>query len=246
MRKALLALTLPTLLGMGSLAFADTITTSTNTIACQDEACTTFDTMHSALQPFDGSLGMLTGITLQIDANSSTTYYAHFPDFSGPNPSTGSADLSYQSPFDAVVNGLSYSFELTGSQNVSVIGDPAEVLQKYTFGATGSGTFTLDPALFSLFIGTSDVCGDPSFGKLGVCVTGQPETSPTLNNIVQSVDNLVLVQMGPPPYTTNNATYTLTYTYNPFAVPEPGTWAMMLLGFGGIGIAVRKRTPSYG
>lgn len=29
------------------------------------------------------------------------------------------------------------------------------------------------------------------------------------------------------------------------AVPEPGTWAMMLLGFGGIGLAMRrKRTPT--
>ena len=25
------------------------------------------------------------------------------------------------------------------------------------------------------------------------------------------------------------------------AVPEPGTWAMMLLGFGGIGLAMRRR-----
>jgi hypothetical protein len=25
------------------------------------------------------------------------------------------------------------------------------------------------------------------------------------------------------------------------AVPEPGTWAMMLLGFGGLGVAMRRR-----
>jgi len=30
------------------------------------------------------------------------------------------------------------------------------------------------------------------------------------------------------------------------AVPEPGTWAMMLLGFGAIGIAMRRRKPSTG
>lgn len=42
-----------------------------------------------------------------------------------------------------------------------------------------------------------------------------------------------------------NVRYTLTYDYTPFdgvgAVPEPGTWAMMLLGFGAIGFAMRRR-----
>lgn len=28
------------------------------------------------------------------------------------------------------------------------------------------------------------------------------------------------------------------------AVPEPGTWAMLLLGFGAIGVAMRRRKPS--
>ena len=30
----------------------------------------------------------------------------------------------------------------------------------------------------------------------------------------------------------------------PAAVPEPGTWAMMLLGFGAVGVAMRRRKPS--
>jgi hypothetical protein len=30
----------------------------------------------------------------------------------------------------------------------------------------------------------------------------------------------------------------------PPPVPEPGTWAMMLLGFGGIGMAMRRRRRS--
>jgi hypothetical protein len=30
------------------------------------------------------------------------------------------------------------------------------------------------------------------------------------------------------------------------AVPEPASWAMMLLGFGGIGLALRRRRPSLG
>jgi hypothetical protein len=31
---------------------------------------------------------------------------------------------------------------------------------------------------------------------------------------------------------------------SPQAVPEPATWAMMLIGFGGIGMAMRRRRPS--
>ncbi|QJU57071.1 PEP-CTERM sorting domain-containing protein [Sphingomonas sp. AP4-R1] len=36
--------------------------------------------------------------------------------------------------------------------------------------------------------------------------------------------------------------YTLTVTDISSAVPEPATWAMMLVGFGGIGTAIRRRT----
>jgi hypothetical protein len=35
-----------------------------------------------------------------------------------------------------------------------------------------------------------------------------------------------------------------TFTYLTAAVPEPGTWATMLLGFGAVGFAMRRRrTP---
>ena len=34
-----------------------------------------------------------------------------------------------------------------------------------------------------------------------------------------------------------------TANFNVAAVPEPATWAMMLIGFGGIGLAMRRRKP---
>ncbi|SFP98538.1 PEPxxWA-CTERM sorting domain-containing protein [Sphingomonas rubra] len=42
------------------------------------------------------------------------------------------------------------------------------------------------------------------------------------------------------------ANYRLTYDYTPLAVggvPEPATWAMLLVGFGAIGSAMRRRKP---
>ena len=36
----------------------------------------------------------------------------------------------------------------------------------------------------------------------------------------------------------------VTYTYTPAAVPEPSTWAIMLLGFAGLGYAFVRRKPA--
>ena len=38
-----------------------------------------------------------------------------------------------------------------------------------------------------------------------------------------------------------SASYSGTINFNTPAVPEPGTWAMMLLGFGGVGLMMRRR-----
>ena len=43
-----------------------------------------------------------------------------------------------------------------------------------------------------------------------------------------------------PPFPGSSAS-TLVVVQNAGAVPEPATWAMMLLGFGGIGVAMRRR-----
>ena len=40
---------------------------------------------------------------------------------------------------------------------------------------------------------------------------------------------------------TSNVLGTYSGTFNFGALPEPGTWAMMLLGFGGIGLTMRRR-----
>ena len=41
----------------------------------------------------------------------------------------------------------------------------------------------------------------------------------------------------------NSGVDTAIYAFSDGAVPEPATWALMLLGFGGIGVAIRRRVP---
>lgn len=233
MRQSLIGGLLAGLLGLASPALANTVTTTGSTVACGVD-CSFNDSV--ALQPFNSSLGTLTGITLKVDAHTDTAYQYSFPDFGSTPGETGTAQLSFMSPFNATVNGVVYSFSVSGSQNIS--GTTAGMFTQHDFIASGSGTFTLDAAAFNSFIGTATACGFASEG-IGVCASGTSQISPTAAAITASTNNLVIS-----PYQgfmAAYATYTLTYTYQPLAVPEASTWAMMLIGFGGIGLIMRRR-----
>lgn len=243
MRKSFVAVAVATMVGLASAASADTMTTTTNTIACDSIECAQFASNAAALKPFDGSLGTLTGVTLQVNASTTTMYNLGFTDGQFTQQS-GTAQLSYESPFDVIVNGLTYSFDVTGTQSLSYTGFPT--FSPLTFTATGSATFNLDASLFASFTGSS-LCNIFRAPSSGVCVSGDAEIVPTLANIVDSSTNLVFAYANPGPAILRNASYTLTYTYSPGGVPEPATWLMMLLGFGAIGVAVRreKRMLAY-
>jgi hypothetical protein len=216
-----------------SPALADTAVTTGNTVACGVD-CQFNDNV--ALQPFNASLGTLTGITLQVDAHTDTAYSYVFPDFGANAGETGSAQLSFTSPFVATVNGATYSFTVSGDQ--TVIGTPAGMFTQRDFIASGSGTFTLDAATFNSFIGTATACGFASEG-IGVCASGAPQISPSVGNIVAGTTNLTISPFQG--FIASYATYTLTYTYQSLAVPEASSWAMMLIGFGAIGWSMRRR-----
>ncbi|HEX8840218.1 MAG TPA: choice-of-anchor E domain-containing protein, partial [Sphingomicrobium sp.] len=199
-----------TMVGLPSAASADTMTTTTNTVACDSIECSSFNTSVAALKPFDASLGTLTGITLQVNASTTTSYNLSFTDGQFTQQS-GTAQLSYDSPFEVVVNGVSYSFDVTGAQSLSYTGLPT--FTPLTFAATGSATFNLDASLFASFTGSS-LCNIFRAPSSGVCVTGDAEIVPTFAEIVDTSTNLVFSYANPGPAILRNASYTLTYTYS--------------------------------
>lgn len=128
---------------------------------------------------------------------------------------------TYHGTFHTIVNGNSYYVPVAGAVDAVIGSYPGLVLD-----ATGSETFTLDTSLFSLFINSG-----------GISVWDNDYTYPfVFDNDVE----LHAIDAG------DTGHYTLTYTYIPLgeSVPEPSTWALMLLGFGGIGIAIR-RNPRF-
>lgn len=225
MRKPLIGLLCAALSGWAPAARAATFVTTANTYSTYYET--------SALQPFDSALGWLTGITLQIDAQSIYDYAATFTNLApSPQLTTGSAHLSENRAFNVVVNGIAYSLQVTGSDDISYTGTQS-VLFINEFVATGSTTLELDPALFGGFIDQVNNCGVRS----GICVRG-----PGILGIPDiSSENLSFIPWHGGDAFSSAATYTLTYIYTPFGVPEPTTWAMMLVGFAMIGAGVRYR-----
>lgn len=119
-----------------------------------------------------------------------------------------------------------------------------------------------NPDIFLNVIAASD---DANFGSFG-SITGAGTASGTwslgsyLVNFVavKSSNQFVLYRLGAPSSSGSWNTFNIPFGNNPHdlshlvffgsaavsSVPEPGTWAMMLLGFAGIGLAFRRRRPA--
>lgn len=246
MRMGLVGVAFAASLGFGSSALADTLTTSATTISCYLDDCFVYKTNKATLKSFDSSLGTLTGISLQIDASARTSFYPYFPGYplGSPQVQTGTAQFAYTGPFTVTVAGTNYTVVVTGAESYSFTGQLGDVLRGEQFVSTGAGTFVLDPSLFGAFVDQSNLCNPTFYESFGVCATGPAVPGPGINQVLVSADNLAFgtpdFEGGTPAY--DYATYTLTYTYTPLgeAVPEPATWALMLLGFGAIGLAMRR------
>ena len=199
----------------------------------------------SGFEPFDGSLGTLNSVTLEIQLFRPRTWAMSTP---SEEPVSFVVDWSVDGqwvlPGSAATGGVDIFVPLLGSGSTTVLLEYFEDGLAYGFfGVEGSGgaTLALDPGAFLggpiFFNGYDPGYLDPFGTDTTLTASGSPNLIP--------LPGACLGPWGPYEETEDYCgwtSYKLTYDFTPgtSAVPEPGTWAMLLLGFAGVGIALRR------
>lgn len=136
-----------------------------------------------------------------------------------------------------VINGVTDVFNTSGngSANVTVNAEGWEQTFLYTDTSFSSGAFT-DYGFLQLFVlsvPTPLFLTTPYVGGNKVFAAGPVETNMVTHyrtdgglDVINYAGSFVTQQV----------------VLSPFAVPEPGTWALMIVGFGGVGLMLRRRT----
>ena len=175
----------------------------------------------------------------------------------GNDPQPDSANLlstgGAGNPVTAVTNGTGFQVTISGTENLVTNAAGLQLTVTAADGAFSGLTFALtDPNYtFSSLIlnldssvdgtvtftdsvsGTSSPFAVDDNGLNFFTITGGPLTSLSLTTFVNGVESPILSVV--------NQVRIGGITAVNGAVPEPETWSLMLLGFGAIGLALRKR-----
>jgi hypothetical protein len=137
--------------------------------------------------------------------------------------------------------GLAPTFQADGNGGQAIVMTNQNIINIYR---VGGGTFTLNSFRFfgggatalSGYIGNTQVAG---VGLSGLGGTVSLAGNPAWSNLTSLQWCGGCITFDNP----NNAIDDLNFTLNPVStgVPEPATWALMILGFGAAGAMVRRR-----
>ncbi|WP_246610953.1 PEPxxWA-CTERM sorting domain-containing protein [Aquisediminimonas profunda] len=190
---------------------------------------------------FDQALGKLDNVQLSLSVSSWRAYFLTGRGLFAPGSPT-------QVPFDWSING-SIGFSL-------FFGQPPVKTSSFNIPITGAGSTVVDiisplsPQFETFAKGFADLTLNPADFVTSSNIN-YSRTDPGLNN--SSLDTLITTPVDLAAYNLrlgndflspdNNSFFSAVLTYNYTAVPEPTTWAMMLLGFGLVGSSMRRARP---
>ncbi len=154
--------------------------------------------------------------------------------------------ITADAPFSAIVGQTRY--QTTGFQNLNIIQSNGT----YCAGCNGSFNLFFDATTFGTANGVQAVGFDAPFNQgFDALVTFGDNTNqlfgiPVTNGLAVffgiSSDKLIKsIAFGPGGQRTQSVSFVLDNLTIGNAVPEPATWAMMIVGFGLIGAAARRR-----
>lgn len=208
------------------------------------------ESMMRGIRGFDTKLGTLNKVTLGISVEKYRVWQINVP--------AGSPVTTTGTTVNWTVNGNwrlgesnlgtpAYVIPITGSGTSAVTFRPGMTFSSGFFevAARGTGSIDFDPAAF---IGKSPVF----FNGFDLGFNSPPPGDTTISGVPADgvpfhLSRSCQLSGGVPSPSDDDfcgsVRYTLTYDYTPVtaAVPEPATWAMMVLGFALAGAAMRRR-----
>jgi hypothetical protein len=195
---------------------------------------------------------VLAGAALAMSATSSPLLASTLLDTGAPNgTSTRTADsgpgqlinvatnttLTSIGFYSATPNGGNVKYMIWDGTNSTLL---FSIVGTTVTGSTPTLTFSQD-FTFNLLAGSSYYVGIISDSALNVGFTF-PEITVSQNGLTATGDNSNYVSFASPGlFGTGGGSINLVLRGTQGAVPEPATWAMMMIGFGAIGISMRHR-----
>jgi hypothetical protein len=225
MRKQALALTAIFLAGVGVTPASAASVTSSYDNYISFVSNTSWDS--PGVKPFDVSLGTLTGVHVDYTSYLNQAIIGSYSYDESGEAATAVLlyDVAGTRTFDLNGSSLAFEYAQSGSYLFGLSSDP--IGNDVINAESVYGSFDLPAQELSNFTGGSTIVlvGDWSFSfkKRGELVDAGVIGG-------YSLQETTLIER-----------LTVTYFYTAAAVPEPATWALMLVGFGTVGMTMRKR-----